>query len=416
MRKNTLIATLIVALLFYKCIERERTNPFDPKSSNNLEEVFRLRLTSSEDEIIVSWNPMDKFEYDSTKIYKFKVDDTTNSFLCTFPKGISEWRDREITADKRYKYKMSLLSSGSETYMVESDTIVPGPGFLWVLDSHYRSILLLSYDGAHIYRTFNDLTYPFLMSVIDDSTILVVDYFYKGLIFISPHSMPRRIEEDFGYIRNLAVSIKTGRIVTYEEHDQIAIYTKEGSREQEVSISKKIDWMEIGDRQQILWFGSESDGVYCLDLNNPQIEPMKVDTISSVNGTVIEDFGWCAVCSEDRNTVKIFDSSGFVVKIINFEKPTSLAYDEVNQKLWIAGRGNPSLGSIAIQSSSEVVSSSVMLEYPMGIAVNSRTGELFVADPSLKKVLHLDKKGEKTGEFQSDIVPYPTDLKFLITQ
>ena len=266
MRKNTLIATLIVALLFYKCIERERTNPFDPESGSDLSEVFQLRLTSDENEIIVSWNPMDKFEYDSTKIYKFKVDNSTDSFLCTFPKGVSEWRDKEITADKRYKYKMSLLSSGSETYIVESDAIIPGPGFLWVLDSYYRSILLLSYDGAHIYRTFNDLTYPFLMSVIDDSTILVVDYFYKGFIFISPHSLPRRVETDFGHIRNLAVSIKTGQIVTYEEPNQIMIYKKGGSRELELSISMNIDWMEIDDRQQILWFGSESDGVYCLDL------------------------------------------------------------------------------------------------------------------------------------------------------
>ncbi len=399
---------------FIGCSERERTNPFDPLSDLSMNRTVDLELTSTETEIIATWNPLYKFDFETIHLDKYKMDD---SLLATyiFTKFATKFRDSNIEYDKSYRYLLKLRLSGYETPEIASDVIVPGPGYLWVLDSYLNYVTLLSYDGEHIYRTFENLMFPYLMSEVDDTTMVVVDYIYNGFIFLTPHSEPVRLQTDLGFVRDFVYSSETNNIYTYEMPNKIRVYDHLGNELPGFELnSSGVEWMDMDDANSTLWFGSDSNGVCTLNLTNGSVS--KVSNDRTETGMFTDHKGYCVVCSRAEESVKIYNRQRELEFSTSIEGPISLAYDRVRDYLWIGSDGDLALKRISLSSFHELSIDYEHIDYPANLAVNERRGELFVADPSLNKVLHFDENGSKLGELESDVMKYPSRLKFSIIQ
>ena len=143
----------ILPLLFWKCAERERINPFDPGA--NVPPPLQIQLLPGETDVLLQWNVQGITDYTGFRVYR-AVNDTTNfSLLAELPPSQKEYRDENIQQYNWYFYRVTVLGKGTESMPSNLEKTYPGPGTTWILSRYGYSVQQLSYDLQHRLNIYN---------------------------------------------------------------------------------------------------------------------------------------------------------------------------------------------------------------------------------------------------------------------
>jgi hypothetical protein len=84
MNTNQLKILVFMAIFLVSCIERDRTNPFDPEADSNRGDIYSLSVTSDLNSVFLNWTVPDISNLQGVIIFR-KLDGLTFISLDTLP-------------------------------------------------------------------------------------------------------------------------------------------------------------------------------------------------------------------------------------------------------------------------------------------------------------------------------------------
>jgi tripartite motif-containing protein 71 len=127
-------------------------------------------------------------------------------------------------------------------------------------------------------------------------------------------------------------------------------------------------------------------------------------------GVAVSEEGRLVVCDSDNKRLQVFDvnsdDEARFISMVKFDSnPQSVVMEEGTGRLFVSLSSNQigivSMDGQLVSSFGSQGSNAGQLNYPMGVALNSR-GDLFVGDSNNKRVSVFDKTGDYLCHFGSD--------------
>lgn len=390
------------------CTERARVNPFDPGGDEDLGKFISPHLTSSHDRVYFWWTDVSNYDIDSAVVTRYRVEAGTlrKEKGVSLSGKISGYVDQDISYDKKYRYSVSFSSGDYTTDEIFSDTIKPGPGYLWVFDRYYYYLLVLSYDGMHLYTTLPDLVYPyFITRTLQDTVVAALDLFFYGFILLYPNSRAWKVS--LGTKRYKMIAFHPEGILALVDYNNRIILMDENLRVvYQRNVSGDIRWLKVDRDTGDIFVGSDA-GIARILPGVSSISYQMIYTDSSMHGILIENKKKLLI-TYGQGQLNALDYGGNIISSQDFPGLVSMKYDSSKNRLWLtSNRGKIFFQDMDSKTVKEFCSSFL---YPEDIEVNPRNGDVYVADPWMGTVCVLDSSGEKLKCYSNRKIPYPSKL------
>lgn len=396
------------ALLFSTCTERARVNPFDPHRGEDLEKFVSPQLTSSHDRVYLWWTDVSNYDIDSAVVTRYRIEGETlkKEKRISLSGRANDYVDKDICYDKKYSYSISFISGNYTTDEIFSDTIKPGPGYLWVFDRYYYYMLVLSYDGIHLYTTLPDLVYPyFATKTLQDTIVAALDMFFYGIIFLYPNSRASKLSLGMTRYRMIAFHPE-GILVLVDYNNRIMLMDENLNVIYQKDISGNIRWLEVDRDTGDIFIGSDAGILRILPGASP-ISYQIIYTDSSMHGILTKNKKKLVI-TYGQEQLKVLDYTGNTISSQNFPGLVSMKYDSSRNRLWLtSNRGKIFFQNMDGGTMEEFCSD---LRYPEDIEINPRNGDIYVADPWMGTVCVLDSSGKRIKCYSNRKIPYPSKL------
>jgi hypothetical protein len=400
----------ILFLILTSCSKRDRNNPFGPQGNIPI----TLQITSNDKQVEISWNDPYLKDLSGYNLYR-KEEGVDNIFILIaedLPPDTKNFVDLFVDYQKKYSYQITLIGSGIESNPSPIVSIVPGPGFNWIVDKWGFQILKTTYDTEHVMQRFYTPWPPTDMAIGTNNII--------GVILYGANEQLEIIRLDTG---NNLKSIYTIKYPFAVEYDPIG-----------------------GD----FWIIDSSGVLYSLDPSDYSVHLMANNLIKPIALNISEEDGRINVVDSEGQRIVRFSRTGQIVDIIDstdqieLQSPEKYLDDEMNARAWIIDKSDPldyiyfknssvdeyaridslpDVGDIVLSQDKNSIwmvdlnnfnSSIVQLSTtgtrqlkltgffnPLDINVNKYDGTLLVVDSGNGRVLHYDNDHQILGNFSS---------------
>ncbi len=228
----------VIGVLMLGCGERARINPFDPAGSRN-PDVFRLKVKSSPEHVILDWNPIDSPDLTGFNIYRAIAPKPLQHYA-QVPADSSDYMDTsDIEPGQTYVYGISAQGEHDETPISPLDTITTGNSWWWVLSEGSGPLSQLSHDGLHVYQTFPQYSSPrFIVADQSNTGVFLYDFAGGSIYYQWGNGAIRKLADGFFSVRDMFYNGTHGYITLIPERDTaINLISIQGGRTQTVQIT-----------------------------------------------------------------------------------------------------------------------------------------------------------------------------------
>jgi len=404
-----------LSFLLLSCIERERSNPFDPE--NDKEILDRgLRATGYLDYIRLGWYETTNLDFDSTVIYRASGSNQYFTIRKVLPVGQTYFNDFVPAIDQKYSYYLKLIGDNTESSPTHIVSATPGPGEIWILDQWNFEALNLSYDLQRIKRSNYGVWIPRDLCFAynkDQALITYPAYNYFEIFQISePYNRilgSDEIKRPYDCIYDLL----TNRFWITDSSG--SLYRVNSESEQVVNI-----YDEFTRPTKIVPYRTNT--VFVIDEGQKQIHQFNttgshVGPLEEVGAIRLNNPQWIDV--DNRNGfVYIIDrtESGDVVIKYNPQENTArilfegsqirgISVNQNNQSIWIINRID--LNSVIMQLSGDGVRLTELEDYgnPIDVQVNPYNGNIIIIDAADAVVWHIRSDQSIVGSYNESRQP-----------
>lgn len=144
--KNFFFISVLTALFFFTCSERNRTNPLDPESEDDCCPIA-LRVVSDSNRVDLYWDIPPINDLTGFSIYRKTAADT--SFIKIAENLLptrTSFTDHHIEPRIDYHYYITILGVNTESKPSPTVSTVPGPGHYWMVDKWGYQLVKTTYD------------------------------------------------------------------------------------------------------------------------------------------------------------------------------------------------------------------------------------------------------------------------------
>ncbi|KAA3617336.1 MAG: hypothetical protein D8M58_02870 [Calditrichaeota bacterium] len=406
---------LILSIIAYSCEERERNNIFDPANKNKSIDIG-LSLSSTDSTIRISWNSPANIKYTSINIFRKTEGEKVARLYATVEKDITLYIDNNIEFDKEYSYYLTINGETEESYPTETETIIPGPYSIWILDTFLAEINKLNYDLSSSIVRKNAFWPPKNMAIAKSLNLALVTYprFRDMEIFDMTNGEfiagNRNIERPYDAVYDSG----NNKFWLVDSSGSLYTINPDDASEQLVSRSfiKPIQ-IELFD-QNLFIMDQGLHKIFIYD-NSSQVQDSIFKTPDDSSFTHLRQFR----LDKTNNNIYILDGearnntlykynmlSKEITNIFQDSIIYSFDVNSVDETIWIiiAKRLNSNLVQLSGETTRHFISD---LEKPVDIKVNSINGNFVITDFKFKvnikvpKVFHYRSDLTKIGTFST---------------
>jgi len=392
------ILPLLLVFLFIGCVDRDRSNPLDPKNPNTLGKPSGLQVVSRADSVFLTWDRLGLS--DITGIQLYRKTESENEFVpfALLPADVTSFTDVPVAFGIEHSYQIS--AKGNEFESLRSDVVLvePGPTFSWIADNASQQLFKLTHDARHILAT----TFGFITALdIEPNPITgeawVIDFVASVLgqvVKLTPDGQLSGPLVDLQGPRDAALHHETGDLWVGDVLDKSVIKI-DG---QNNNIVLRIPDFEIPSSLAV----DQRDGsCWVADRGLQQVIKLSIDGARSLNvSPTISSVRWLDVDSND-GAVWVSDSTAILrlstAGELEFRvtPPAGFVYKlAVNQRtgeFWVL---NWSPSSVAkYLKTGEQLFKIDGFDEPEDLAVNSFDGSCLVADTRNNRVVRIASDG-----------------------
>jgi hypothetical protein len=411
-----IVLLTIISLGVISCADRNRENPFDPSGTLN---IF-LNVSSDDRSVTLSWNLPAIEDVQGYNLYRSQGEQDSAFTLIAgaLPAHINTYIDTHIEYQNRYNYYITVIGRDIESNPSIQVSIVPGPGFVWIVDKWGYQVLKTTYDVEHtIFRYFTNFP-PEDMDVDSENKIGGIVYPSVGitefidltdgsLLFVSSEiNYPFRIacdpvEKTFWVIDSSGflfqidpiehyVTLKSSFLVTPQciTIDQSNINVVDIGKKQILrfrrsgALNEVIEQIEgrilnspqkflVDDATQKYWYSEEIEIQDVLFVKNAGQEFNRIDSLENIGDfelTGLNDGVWY-INQQGRNStiVQLSGDGERQIELLGFWSPFDVHVNRYDQTLLVANTG---LGRIEhYNSQHQLIGISTLLNVPVKVLV-----------------------------------------------
>ena len=341
-------------LVLPACSRRERANPFDPRNPSTRGGPSGFVALASNGRVDLRWDAVLGDGLEGYRLYRKTPNDTgyvaISALLSTTR---TQYVDLGLQNGLDHAYRLFFVLAAGETGPPAEDVATPGPGRPWVAEAGGGRLLGLTPDGRHVATQQTGFESP--SSVAVDSVtgrVWVSDSFGGRVASLNPAS---------GVLTSIPGLLSPGALAV-EPLNQSA-------------------W--VCDEQNDIVHQFSSTG----SVLGPPIEP-----VSTPIGVAIGAWDrslW--ICERGLNRVRHHAADGSLVGYASTPAPSRVATDSVAQRIWVTSFTD---GHVYRVSPLETVELDLTgFQGPIGVAVDSRRGRIWVAEALGNRVAVLDRLG-----------------------
>ncbi len=344
-----LLALLLLAAP--ACTRRERSNPLDPANPQTGGRPEGFGAVAGFSSVALRWTARADLAIDGFQLWRQAPG--APDFL---PFGAlqsrlsSSFLDAGTLNGQDYRYRLYYVIDGQRSANPAEDIATPGPLRPWVCDPGNSELIRLSADGRDIASRHQIGITPYAISVSPR----------EGLIWVS--------DPFAGSVARLEPVFLTGVEITgLSRPFQIALDNTNASA----------------------WITDLDGAVGHYFTSGQPAPPGRIDLLLSpggvaVNGNTRELF----VCETGGNRVRRYASDGTPLSAGSVPSPSRVAIDSVTRFAWVTSL--PTGRVYRLNEAAQVLDSLQLFAGPIGIAVDSRRRQVWVADAVGNQIIVLD--------------------------
>jgi hypothetical protein len=408
---------ILLCLLFFACAERGKENPFDPSGSTPL----NLSVSSHGKRVDLSWNNPDLTNYIGFNIYrKEESEKSSYKLIEAVSHGTRKFSDRDVEYQKRYNYYVVVVGNGQESKPSNTVSILPGPGYNWIVDKWGFQVLKTTYDTEHIIMNYYTNYPPTDIAIAKSYDIALITYSDVGLIDIIDLS-GNFIEtiDQIAYPYNVMYDSTSSSFWLADSSGSLFRINAEDRNVQLVSSSLKKP-MDITIAQREGTINVVDNGVrkiYQFNRNGNVI-----NEISEVNGRSLswpkkylhDEFNqriWLADSVEQQDIIYTTEAEQIEFSCVDtLFSASHFVLDKFHDSIWMinVGRNYSSVVQLSSAGLRQLVISN--LDRPKDIEINPYDGTLLIVETGKRRILHFSSSQELIGSYS--LLNYP--LKVII--
>jgi DNA-binding beta-propeller fold protein YncE len=356
---RALLPILILGLLA-GCSSRARDNPFDPQNPNTHGGPAGFVAVADDGRVELQWTPEFAAGFSGYRLYRQAGADTTYRLITNLlPPGTTHYSDVGLLNGLDHHYRLVYVFPEGERGIAE-DVATPGPTRPWVVDADGAALYRLSPDARHISATRGGFVFPSAVAADPVSGFVWISDNEAGeLVMFNPWTATLYTQTNFGGPSTLALDPST--------HDV---------------------WMCDETNNAVYEFSSQPNIV------GSPIEP--IDTPIGVAVDPVDGSAWIAERGASR--IRHYDAAHTFLGSVDLDRPSRCAVDSVTRSVWVTSFESHQVFRVTGGVRDKTIGG---LQGPIGIAVDSRRGKIWVADALGNAVLLLDRTGTLLATVQN---------------
>ncbi len=402
-RNEYFIRIIILLLVLFSCVERERLNPLDPQNPETGGKPGGLRIYSELHQAVLSWNHVNVNDFIGYKIYRKTEHDTSFRHIYTTSPDSNLYVDQNLAYEVKYYYQISVLATDFESNRSDTVTIIPGPTTIWAGDVYGRRIKKISHDCAHEIESIVFDAYPFSLEREEKNNRLwFSDVLLDRIYFVDGGQYQIFAELNGGELFKIRLDQKNNRLWIGDSYkNKMIIYNLNQTKLKEIDGFTRLSDFEIDEVSGSCLVLDAERGVvqrfaadFTIDL---ELTGFRYPARIALNQTT-GDF-WII----DNYQVRKFDATGGEVFLLDhqFNLPKRITVDSENGNCWVADWSYQLAASklFCFSSQGEKLVEMDGLEWPENLVVNPYDHSCIVADSGNGRFLKVTPEGEIYGSF-----------------
>jgi sugar lactone lactonase YvrE len=269
-------------------------------------------------------------------------------------------------------------TKGGEANLTKNITVYSAIGSVWVSDTYNNRVIMLSSTGDVLYeiKGFNN---PEGIDINkNDRTVLVADWRNNSVVKISPDG--KIVKQISGFVYPHSVSIRsfdgTAWVCQDGDSSQVVMLTPEGV------IIKRIHGLS---NPQSIVINQTTGDVWITDTGNNRIVKLLKDIPDGYN------LNNPPPLSQQKHKIYLAWNS------INFNEPMGISVNSTTGDCWFADKGNNRV--VRILSDGSKIDGVIGFSNPKSVSINRNSLDAWVADTGNNRVIKL-----KNGIFNSEVI------------
>ncbi|HLA40213.1 MAG TPA: hypothetical protein VJ417_09455, partial [Candidatus Glassbacteria bacterium] len=190
---------LFAVLGLLACSDRPRSNPLDPRNSDQNQANVGFNALAGNRQVLLEWNPLNFIDLAGIRVQRVEAgtsDTVTLNDSLMLQANTTSYLDQTPSNGVTYLYNLQFdLTSGSEKPKTMPDTVQPGPVFAWLELVDYGQIVLMTPDFRDELHSIEAAFYN-ILDVQVGRSVWVLNGSSDGYGQLSLFSFSGQIEEE----------------------------------------------------------------------------------------------------------------------------------------------------------------------------------------------------------------------------
>jgi DNA-binding beta-propeller fold protein YncE len=172
---------IILGLSNLNCFKREHKNPIDPNTPDEIIDTH-ISILSFDKRVELEWGKPDMQNLTAFRLYRKAEYDSGFILVDELSPAQHHYSDTTVTYNTRYSYNLTLIGGANESNPSKTVSIIPGPGYNWILDRGGYQLIKTTYDAEHVIKIYDRDWPPSDMAIDPESGIVVIVHAIGSLI------------------------------------------------------------------------------------------------------------------------------------------------------------------------------------------------------------------------------------------
>lgn len=349
---RVLAALLIAALALVSCSRRERANPFDPANPDTRGRPAGFVAQAGNGLVVLRWRNPGAIDLAGYRVQRRLAGQTDYATLVELlPATATSFGDFGLLNGVRHEYRLAYVFAEGVAPVAAEDFATPGPLRPWITDVGAGELLELTADGRHVLAVDRGFVSPAHLAVDGATGDVWVGDSYTGDVTVLNTSGQRRVITSLLRPAGLAIDPLDHSLWVCDEHfDEVAHFLPSGEA-----------------------------------AAPPRIGPLELPLDVAVDP--VANLVW--VCENGDPSLRAFRRNGVAVFDVAVPRPSRVAVDSLTHDAWTTSfeRGL----AVRVNSAGFPTDTVTGLRGPIGVAVDSRRGAIWIADALANQVVVVDR-------------------------
>lgn len=409
------LSVLVLFLYMVSCIERDRSNIFDPGSGIDSLETD-LYLSSADSVITLHWSYPEAVEVLGVNIYRKIAGESLFQKLISLPAGKNEFKDHIEDYDLKYQYYLTFQGMKSESPPTKKLSVTAGPHSFWIIDRWDYYILRLSYDLQHVLGQKFAVWVPESMSFDRNHDVALVTFPQLQYAEIFNINSGEVIGEITKLTEPFDCAFDTENEKFWITDRSGAIYTKGSLSGSETLVSVSVQQpsqIRIRSGSRVFILDEDMKAILILNTNGSlqkiigRSDPFKLNEPffieSSADGRII----YILDKKNDESILYRYDvESDIFIQQYRAEGLHTVRIDPLQPAAWVSINSEQSAKIVQLSSDGQRLKSVEGFKYISDFMICPSNGNLIIADADVRLIKHVRPDGSVIGSYAKSYYPY----------